>query len=113
MKTDETPIEYASRRNFLLGLTTAATLPALPASLFARSPASGAAPGPALPTTDSGEVDAVMAIVSLRFGAYIKSEEMPMVRRAIERQRESILTLRKVSITNGDAPDYLFSPDGR
>jgi len=54
-----------------------------------------------------------MTIVNLRFGSYLKSEEVPLVRRSIERQYASVDTLRKVPIHNDDMPDLLFIPDGR
>jgi hypothetical protein len=109
MKNEDVLAESATRRSFLLGLTAAAALPALPAAAPAQAPAP--APGPASPA--SPEIDSLIAIVILRYGDYLKPDEVQMVRRALERQYASTATLKKVPISNSDAPDCLFSPDGR
>jgi hypothetical protein len=100
----------ATRRSFLLGLAAAAALPALPEASLAQASPSGA---PGLSSADTAEIDALMAIVSLRYGSYLKSDEVPLVRRALERQRAGVVTLGKLHIDNSDAPDCLFIPDGR
>jgi hypothetical protein len=110
MKSEDILIDSATRRSFLVGLAAAAALPALPAASLAQAPAvAGPAPG----TPEASEIDALMAIVTLRYGSYINSEELPLVRRSIERQYASVATLRKTPIHNDDAPDILFIPDGR
>jgi hypothetical protein len=119
MRDEEAIVDSASRRSFLLGLAAAAALPALPAATEAQStaasamPASGTAPGTGGASASSPEIDSLMAIVTLRYGSYLKSDEVPMVRRALERQYASVALLKKVPITNSDAPDCLFIPDGR
>jgi hypothetical protein len=100
-----------TRRGFLLGLAAAAAVPTLSASGQASTPAGSVNQEPA--TTASPEVDALMAIVMLKYGAYLKKEELPLVRRSLERQNTAIATLMKVPIHNDDAPDFLFSPDSR
>ena len=110
MKSEHAIVDSATRRSFLVGLAAAATLPALPAAALAQAPAASPAAG----TAEAAEIDALMAIVSLRYGSYIKSDELPLVRRSIERQYASVAMLRKTPIHNeDDAPDILFIPDGR
>jgi hypothetical protein len=110
MKNENAIVDSATRRSFLVGLAAAASLPALPAAALAQAPAAAASPA----AGDAAEIDALMAIVSLRYGSYIKSEELPLVRRSIERQYASVAMLRKTPIHNeDDAPDILFIPDGR
>jgi hypothetical protein len=100
-----------SRRGFLLGLAAAAAVPAL-TTATAQVPA--AAPAhPEAPAADAVEVDLQMSWVTMKYGAYLKPEEMPLVRRSLERQNASIAQLMKVPIHNDDAPDCLFIPDGR
>ena len=111
MEKQDSLFVSATRRSFLLGLAAAAALPALPEALPAQGPAPRASP--ALGPVDSAEIDSLMAIVTLRYGSYIGSEELPLVRRALERQHTGIVALRKVPIHNWDAPDCLFIPDGR
>lgn len=109
MKNEDVFTESATRRSFLLGLAAAAALPAVPAVAPAQAPAATAGPS----TAASPEIDSLMAIVTLRYGDYLKPDEVPMVRRALERQYASTATLKKVPIGNSDAPDCLFIPDGR
>jgi hypothetical protein len=110
MKDQNAFAETASRRNFLLGVAAVAALPTLPAVSLAQA---SATPSPAPGSPEALEIDALMTIVNLRFGSYLKSEEVPLVRRSIERQYASVDTLRKVPIHNDDMPDLLFIPDGR
>jgi hypothetical protein len=109
MKSEDVAADSATRRSFLLGLAAAAALTTLPAAGAAQAP--GVASGPA--TAASAEIDSLMAIVGLRYGSYLKPDEVAMVRRSLERQYSSVALLRKTPINNGDAPDYLFVPDGR
>jgi hypothetical protein len=114
MKTEDMFVDSASRRSFLLGLAAAAALPALPAVSPAQAPEpAAAASAPAPESPGSPEIASLMAIVNLRYGSYLKSDEIAVVQRALERQRTAILALRKVPIHNWDAPDCLFIPDGR
>jgi len=108
MKNEDVLAESATRRSFLLGLAAAAALPALPAEAPAQAP-----PAPVPSPAASPEIDSLMSIVTLRYGSYLKPDEVAMVRRSIERQYASVATLKKVPIGNSDAPDSLFIPDGR
>jgi hypothetical protein len=108
MKNEDVIAESATRRSFLLGLAAAA-LPVLPTAAPAQAPTPVAGPAAA----PSPEIDSLMAIVTLRYGGYLKPDEVAMVRRSLERQYASTDTLKKVPISNSDAPDYLFIPDGR
>jgi hypothetical protein len=98
-----------SRRAFLLGLTAASALPALSDAL-AATPATAAEPQ--AQASNSTEVDALMAIVTSRYGSYLQSAELPVVRHGLERLQRNAAELLKVPIHNGDAPDCLFHPDG-
>lgn len=100
-----------TRREFLLGLAAAAALPVVqPASAQTTSAATPAVAGqPA--AVDPAKVDAVMALLTLRFGSYIGHDEMALVRRSLERQEAAISTLQQIPIHNWDAPDFLFIPD--
>ena len=53
-----------------------------------------------------------MEIVRLRYGSYLAAEDAPEIKRGIERMLRNAETLAKVKTTNGDAPDFLFSPNG-
>jgi hypothetical protein len=113
MKSEDVVVDSATRRNFLLGLAAAAALPVLSEASSAQAPMPAASASADAAGSDSTEIDALMAIVTLRYGSYISSEELPLVRRSIERQHASILALRAIPIHNDDAPDCLFIPDGR
>jgi hypothetical protein len=109
MKNEDVIAESATRRSFLLGLAAAAALPVLPTGVPAQAPAPASGPAAAA----SPEIDSLMAIVTLRYGGYLKPDEVAMVRRSLERQYASTATLKKVPISNSDAPDCLFIPNGR
>jgi hypothetical protein len=99
-----------SRRAFLLGLTAVSALPAFSDALAATPGATAAEPQ--AQASNSTEVDALMAIVTSRYGSNLQGAELPMVRRGLERLQRNAAELLKVSIHNGDAPDCLFHPDG-
>ena len=61
---------------------------------------------------DSPQADALMEIVRLRYGSYLAEDDAPEIKRGIERMLRNAETLAKVKTTNGDAPDFLFSPNG-
>ena len=61
---------------------------------------------------DSARVDALAETVRLRYGNYLSESDMAEIRRGIERMLRSAETLAHVKITNFDAPDFLFHPDG-
>ena len=61
---------------------------------------------------DSPQADALMEIVRLRYGSYFAEDDAPEIKRGIERMLRNAETLAKVKTTNGDAPDFLFSPNG-
>lgn len=100
-----------SRRTFLLGLTAVSALPTL-SEAFAATPVPAIADESQAKVSDSVEVDALMAIVTYRYGSYLQSAELPAVRHGLERLRRNSAELLKVPIHNGDAPDCLFHPDG-
>ena len=100
-----------SRRAFLLGLTAVSALPTL-SSASAATLAPATAAEPQTQASNSTEVDALMAIVTSRYGSYLQSGELPMVRRGLERLQRNAAELLKVPIHNADAPDCLFHPDG-
>jgi hypothetical protein len=104
-------VDPPSRRAFLLGLTAVSALPAL-SEASAATPAPATAAEPQAQASNSTEVDALMAIVTFRYGSYLQSAELPMVRRGLERLQRNAAELLKVPIHNGDAPDCLFHPDG-
>jgi hypothetical protein len=100
-----------SRRAFLVGLTAVTALPAVPEAL-------GATPAPAPPqvpqssSSDAAQVDALLTILTARFGSYLQSADMPAIRVGLERLRRNAAELHKIPMHNGDAPDSLFHPDG-
>jgi hypothetical protein len=61
---------------------------------------------------DSPQADALMESVRLRYGSYLAEDDAPEIKRGIERMLRNAETLAKVKTTNGDAPDFLFSPNG-
>ena len=95
-----------SRRIFLLGLTAVSALPAL-SEASAAIPAPATAAEPQAQASNSTEVDALMTIVTFRYGSYLQSAELPMVRRGLERLQRNAAELLKVPIHNGDAPGVL------
>ena len=110
MTTEDALTGQPTRRGFLLGLAAATSLPILlEPSVEAQTAASSPAAQTAAPNP---EVDVQMAMINLRYGSYLKSTDLPLLRRSLERQQASIATVLKVPITNADAPDFLFSPDG-
>jgi hypothetical protein len=104
-------IDPPTRRAFLLGLTAVSALPAFSDAL-AATPAPAAAAESQAHASNSTEVDALMAIVTSRYGSYLQSAELTMVGRGLERLQRNAAELLKVPIHNGDAPDCLFHPDG-
>jgi len=89
-----------NRRTFLRTLAAAPMLPALEEGNAQDNPAS----------QHSAEVDALAEIVRIRFGQYLTPEDMPEIKRGIERSLRNAEALSKVKVTNGDEPDYLFHP---
>ena len=61
---------------------------------------------------DSPQADALMEMVRHRYGSYFAEDDAPEIKRGIERMLRNAETLAKVKTTNGDAPDFLFSPNG-
>jgi hypothetical protein len=53
-----------------------------------------------------------MEIVRLRYGSYLAEDDAPEIKRGIERMLRNAEALAKVKTTNGDAPDFLFTPNG-
>jgi hypothetical protein len=60
--------------------------------------------------TRSAEVDALAETVRIGFGPYLAEEDMAEIKRGIERTLGNAEALRKVRVTNEDAPDFLFQP---
>lgn len=89
-----------NRRTFLRALAAA---PAIPAAAAA---AQEAAPAP-----QSAEVDARAELVRLRFGKYLTDDDMPEIKRGIERMLRNAEALSRIKLTNGDEPDFLFHPE--
>lgn len=90
-------------RNRRMFLRTVGTLP-----IVSALPPLGAQDGPA----DSAQADALMEMVRHRYGGYFAEDDAPEIKRGIERSLRNAETLAKVKTTNGDAPDFLFSPNG-
>jgi hypothetical protein len=103
--------DFPSRRAFLVGLTAATALPAVPEA-FAATPAPAPPQVSQSGSSDGAQVDALLAILTARFGSYLQSADMPAIRRSLERIRRSAAELQKIPMHNGDAPDCLFHPDG-
>lgn len=61
---------------------------------------------------DSPQADALAEGIRLRYGAYLAADDMPEIKRGIERMLRNAETLAKVKTTNSDGPDFLFHPAG-
>jgi hypothetical protein len=106
-----------SRRSFLRNLGAAAGMPIvgvpMMSALAEAAPAAAQATTASHPTTAaSGEVAVLMELVRLRYGQYLDESSLPLVERGLGRLRRSADEILKVKISNGDAPDCLFDPDG-
>ncbi len=95
-----------SRRSFLRGLAVA---PVLPASLGALSLGDSAERQDTAPPVPA-QVDALAAIVQLRFGQYLTDGDMAEVKRGLERTLRYSETLSAVKLSNSDEPDFIFHP---
>jgi hypothetical protein len=93
--------QVKNRRSFLRTLAAAPMLPAVAAA----SP-QDAAP----PQRPTAEVDAIAETVRIRFGQYLADDDMPEIKRGIERMLRNAEALAKIKITNGDEPDFMFHP---
>lgn len=91
----------SSRRNFL---RVAAAAPAISTVQIAGAQPNQDATNP--------QVEALAESVRLRYGQYLSGEDVADVKRGIARMLRNAETLAKVKTTNGDAPDFLFHPDG-
>lgn len=100
-----------NRRSFLLAMSAAGLLPVLPE---ASAQSTGAVPSRTQnsESADPAEIDALVAMVTLRYGGYLQPSDMANLRRGMQRIRRSAAELLKVPIDNGDGPDCLFRPDG-
>ena len=96
--TKKSPIK--NRRTFLRTLAAAPLVPAL----------APAAAQDAAPQQHSAQVDALAETVRLRFGSYLAEDDMPEIKRGIERMLRNAEALAKVKISNGDEPDFMFHP---
>jgi hypothetical protein len=93
--------QVKNRRTFLRTLAAAPIFPAL-----ASASPQDAAP----PQRPSAEVDALAETVRLRYGQYLAEDDMPEIKRGIERMLRNAEALGKIKITNGDEPDFMFHP---
>jgi len=89
-----------NRRTFLRALAAA---PAISATREAA--AQDAAPSP-----ESAEVAVRAELVRLRFGKYLNDDDMPEIKRGIERMLRNAEALSRFKLTNGDEPDFMFHP---
>jgi hypothetical protein len=92
--------QVKNRRTFLRTLAAAPIFPAL-------APAS---PQDTAPQRPSAEVDAIAETVRLRYGQYLAEDDMPEIKRGIERMLRNAEALSKIKITNSDEPDFMFHP---
>jgi hypothetical protein len=93
--------QVKNRRTFLRTLAAAPIFPAL-------APASPQDAAP--PQRPSAEVDALAETVRLRYGQYLAEDDMPEIKRGIERMLRNAEALGKIKITNSDEPDFMFHP---
>jgi hypothetical protein len=94
-------LHIKDRRTFLRTLAAAPMLPAIATA----SPQEAAAP-----QQRSAEVDALAETVRLRFGQYLAPDDMPEIKRGIERMLRNAEALSRIKITNSDEPDFMFHP---
>lgn len=86
-----------NRRTFLRALAAA---PAISATREAAAQDAAGAPDP--------EVAVRAELVRLRFGKYLKDDDMPEIKRGIERMLRNAEALSRFKLTNGDEPDFMF-----
>ena len=88
-----------NRRKFLRAIAAAPMIPAL-GTVDAQEATSQA----------SAAVDARAEVIRLRFGQYLADDDMPEIKRGIERLLRNAEAINRIKITNGDEPDFMFHP---
>ena len=58
------------------------------------------------------QVETLAEDVRLRYGQYLSGNDFDEIKSGIARMLRNAETLAKVKTTNGDAPDFLFHPEG-
>jgi hypothetical protein len=96
-----TTLKLKDRRTFLRVLAAAPMIPAALVPVDAQD---------VTPPQASAEVDALAELVRLRFGQYLADDDMPEIKRGIERVRRNAQAINRIKITNGDEPDFMFHP---
>jgi hypothetical protein len=94
-----------TRRNRRAFLQSIAAAP-----LVASAPVTAQAQAQESPSPLAGQVDAVAELIKLRYGKYLAADDMPEIKRGIERMLRNAETLAKIKITNSDEPDFMFHP---
>jgi hypothetical protein len=62
------------------------------------------------PAGDPGEADLRFALVRLRYGDRLTSEQLDALRQAVETVIAQVAALRTVPLTNADEPQQRFVP---
>jgi hypothetical protein len=62
------------------------------------------------PACDPGEADLRFALVRLRYGDRLTSEQLDALRQAVETVIAQVAALRTVPLTNADEPQQRFVP---
>jgi hypothetical protein len=92
--------QVRNRRTFLRALAAAPVIPALESASAQDAP----------PAPESAKVDALAEVVRLRFGEYLAENDMPEIKRGIERMLRNADAINRITLTNADEPDFLFHP---
>ena len=93
-----------NRREFAEALAVAALAPMLPGAVvtFPATPG-GATEEPATLAR------ALAGAIRAQYGERLSGDDLAVITRQIEASLERAATVRKVPITNGDEPDFVFS----
>ena len=93
-----------NRREFTEALALAALAPMLPGAVVALpATAGGATEEPA--ALARALADAIRA----QYGKRLSGDDLAVITRQVEASLERAATVRKVPLTNGDEPDFVFS----
>ncbi len=96
-----------NRREFAEAVALAALVPVLgtglsPIRLTAAAAAAAGDPG--------GLAQALAAAIRAQYGDRLGAADLAVITRQIETSLERASTVRKVPLSNGDEPDFVFSP---